>query len=438
MARRYTGENCTLLKLARRGEITPEMLAVAEGEGLEAETVREEAAAGRLVIPANVNHGELRPIGIGTACRVKVNANIGNSSIRSDEQGELAKLNACIKFGADTVVDLSTGAGIDLIREAIIEHSPLPVGTVPLYQAAEKVSDTLDLSPELMLDVIEEQARQGVDFMTVHCGLLREHLPLVGKRTTGIVSRGGSIIAWWMKHHGRQNPLYTHFDDILDIAGKYDVTLSLGDGLRPGCLADATDEAQLAELKVLGELVRRSWAADVQVMVEGPGHVPMNDVERNVRLEQEICRNAPFYVLGPIVTDVAPGYDHISSAIGAAMAGWHGASFLCYVTPKEHLGLPDLSDVRRGIIAYRIAAHSADVARGRPGARDWDDELSRARFAFDWPRQFELAMDPELAREYREESLSASEHDHSPFCSMCGPEFCAMRITRRIVGKEEG
>ncbi len=436
MTRSYTGENLTLLRLARAGEITEEMAAVARSEGLEPETVRDELAAGRLVIPANIHHENLKPVGIGTACKVKINANIGNSSLGSDPECELAKLKACIHYGADAVMDLSTGTDIDRIRVAIIDHSPLPVGTVPLYQAAEIVEDTKDLTAEMLLKVIEEQARQGVDFMTIHCGLVREHLPLVKGRTTGIVSRGGAITAAWMEHHGRQNPLYEHFDAILDIAGRYDVTLSLGDGLRPGSLADATDPAQLAELNTLGELTRRCREANVQVMVEGPGHVPMQDIEQNVKMQQDICHGAPFYVLGPIVTDVAPGYDHITSAIGAAMAGWYGASFLCYVTPKEHLGLPELEDVRQGIVAYRIAAHAADVARNRPGARDWDDRMSAARYAFDWPEQFRLSMDPDRAKEYREQSLSTHEHGKSPYCSMCGPKFCAMRITKGI-GEDE-
>ena len=420
------------MRLARLGEISEEMRSVAEKEGLEPETIRKELAAGRLVIPANIKHSGLEPIGIGRACRVKINANIGNSALRSDVDCELAKLNASVQYGADTVMDLSTGADIDRIRIAIIESSRIPVGTVPMYQAAEMVKDTLDLTPEKLLDVIEEQARQGVDFMTVHCGIMRAHLPLVKNRLTGIVSRGGSILAEWMVHHRLENPLYEHFDGILDIAGRYDVTLSLGDGLRPGSLHDASDKAQFAELEVLGELARRCREADVQVMIEGPGHVPMNEIERNIRMEEEICEGAPFYVLGPIVTDVAPGYDHITSAIGAAMAGWYGASFLCYVTPKEHLGLPELEDVRRGIIAYRIAAHSADIARGRRTARDWDDRMSAARFAFDWPLQFELAMDPERAKEYREQSLKTATHGDTPYCSMCGPKFCAMRISKRV------
>lgn len=437
MTRAYTGENITLLKLARAGEITDEMRAVAQKENQTPEMIRDELAAGRLVIPANIYHSKLEPAGIGDCCTVKINANIGNSPLHSDEGCELAKLDACLKYGADAVMDLSTGEGINRIRQLILDNSPIPIGTVPLYQAMEMVDKTQDLSLELMLEVIEEQAKQGVDFMTIHCGLLKEHLQFTKTRTTGIVSRGGSLIGEWMTYHDKENMLYEHFDQILDIVERYDVCLSLGDGLRPGCLADATDEAQLAELNVLGELVRKCWARDVQVMVEGPGHVPLNEVEENIRLQREICDGAPFYVLGPIVTDVAPGYDHITSAIGAAVAGMHGASFLCYVTPKEHLGLPELEDVRQGIIAYRIAAHSADIARGRPGARDWDDKMAAARYAFDWPQQFALSMDPDMAKSMREETLSTSEHGDSTYCTMCGPKFCAMNINRRIARNEK-
>ncbi len=432
MTRSYNGENNTLLSYARKGIITDEMRAVAEIENLPPEKIREELAAGRMVIPANINHKSLKPIGIGRCCTVKINANIGNSALCSDITCELAKLDNCIRYGADTVMDLSTGPSINEIRKAIIKDSPLPVGTVPLYQAIEMVDKTEELTIEHMLNVIEEQAKQGVDFMTIHCGLLKDFVPLAAQRVTGIVSRGGSLMAEWMTHHKQENPLYVHFDKILDIAARYDVTMSLGDGLRPGCLADATDQAQIAELEILGELTQRCWKKDVQVMVEGPGHVPMNDVQRNVQMQQEICKGAPFYVLGPLVTDVAPGYDHITSAIGASIAAWSGASYLCYVTPKEHLGLPDPNDVREGIMAYRIAAHAADIANGRPGARDWDDKLSAARYRFDWPEQFRLAMDPERARDFREQSLEMKEHGSSEYCSMCGPKFCAMNITKRI------
>ncbi len=432
MPRTYTGKNVTLLTLARQGIISEEMRQVAEKENLSPQMVMEEIAIGRLTIPANINHKSLKPIGIGSACTVKINANIGNSSLCSDETCELEKLDITVRYGADTVMDLSTGADINKIRAAIIDQSPIPVGTVPLYQAMEIVEKVTDLTPEMFLEVIEDQASHGVDFMTIHCGLLLKHIALTKKRLTGIVSRGGSLLAEWMAFHKKENFCYTHFDQILEIAGRYDVTLSLGDGLRPGCLADATDEAQIAELNVLGGLVQRCWDAGVQVIVEGPGHVPMHQIEQNIRMQQEICQNAPFYVLGPIVTDVAPGYDHITSSIGAAMAAWYGASFLCYVTPKEHLGLPGPEDVRQGIMAYRIAAHAADVARQRPGARDWDDKLSAARYKFDWAKQFELAMDPERARDLREESLNFQEHGTSQFCSMCGPKFCAMNITRRL------
>lgn len=436
MPRTYTGKNITLLNLARQGEITEEMRLVAKKENISPEKVRDEIAGGKMVIPANINHHKLDPIGIGIECTVKINANIGNSPLESDQHCELAKLDACLKYGADAVMDLSTGDNINGIRKALLDASPIPLGTVPLYQAMEIVDKVEDLTTELMLDVIEQQAEQGVDFMTIHCGLLKEHIPLTKKRITGIVSRGGSLMAEWMTYWDKQNMLYENFDKVLDIAEKYDVTLSLGDGLRPGCLADASDEAQFSELNVLGELVQKCWERDVQVMVEGPGHVPLNDVERNIKLQQDVCKGAPFYVLGPIVTDVAPGYDHITSSIGAAVAGMHGASFLCYVTPKEHLGLPELEDVRNGIIAYRIAAHSADVAKKHPKARDWDDSLSRARYAFDWPKQFELAMDPDRAKSYREKTLSTKEHGNSSYCTMCGPKFCAMNITQRIARNE--
>ena len=430
MSRSAQGSQNTLVSCAARGEISPEMEAVARAERLDPAFVRDELLAGRLVIPANVLHTNLVPAGIGRACRVKVNANIGNSSHCGDLGGELAKLHACVNYGADAVMDLSTGAQIDTIRQAIIEASPLPVGTVPLYQAIEEVDDPLDLTAQGLLDVIERQARQGIDFMTVHVGLLRAHVPLAKTRLTGIVSRGGSLTAQWMQAHKQENPLFVHFNELLAICAQYDVTLSLGDGLRPGCLADATDAAQLAELRTLGELAARAKAAQVQVMIEGPGHVPFNQIAHNMQLEDEICQGSPFYVLGPVVTDVAPGYDHITSAIGATMAAVSGASFLCYVTPKEHLGLPGLEDVRTGIIAYRIAAHAADVAKGHPGARDWDDDMARARFAFDWEKQFALSMDPARARAYREESLKG-EKDPA-FCSMCGPKFCAMRLSKGL------
>jgi len=427
----------TQMHHARTGEITPAMRRVAEREELEPELVRAELARGRLVVPANVNHlkGKLDPMGVGTVAAVKINANIGNSAVTSNVEGELEKLHFAVHFGADTVMDLSTGGGIDEIRAAIVGGSPVPIGTVPIYQVVQEVKDVPDITPRMFLDNLEHQAQQGVDYWTIHCGILLEHLPLTMGRVTGIVSRGGSLLAAWMVAHREQNFLYTHFDEICEIAAAYDVTLSLGDSLRPGSLADATDKAQLAELKVLGDLTLKAWEHDVQVMVEGPGHIPMHQIEENVRLEQQWCHEAPFYTLGPLVTDVAPGYDHITSAIGAALIGWYGASMLCYVTPKEHLGLPNCQDVREGVIAYRIAAHAADIARGRKGSRDRDDALSRARFKFDWNEQFRLSLDPDRARAYHDETLPAEYFKSAEFCSMCGPKFCSMHVTRQI---EEG
>jgi len=422
----------TQLAQARQGIVTDAMRRVADREGLEPELIRAEVARGRCIIPANVHHlaMTLDPIGVGTVCSVKINANIGNSAVTSGGEEELKKLHMAVHYGADTVMDLSTGGDISAIRRSIIDASPVPVGTVPIYEAVARVRRVEDLTPELLLETIEEQARQGVDYMTIHAGILLEHLPLVNRRITGIVSRGGSLLAQWMTAHQEQNPLYAQFDAISDILRAHDVSYSLGDSLRPGCLADASDEAQLAELKTLGELTERAWARGVQVMIEGPGHVPMDQLEMNVRLQQRYCREAPFYTLGPLVTDLAPGYDHISSAIGAAMVGWHGASLLCYVTPKEHLGLPDEQDVRDGVIAYKIAAHAADVARGRRGARDRDDALSRARFGFDWERQFALSLDPDAARRMHDETLPDGFYKDAKFCSMCGPKFCSMRITQ--------
>jgi phosphomethylpyrimidine synthase len=421
----------TQLQHARQGAITPQMEFVARSERLAAETVRDEVARGRMVIPANRVHVEkgLEPIGIGVAARTKINANLGKSSLSSDPGCELEKLFTALKYGADTVMDLSTGDEIDAVRERIIHAAACPVGTVPIYQAAQQLDDIVDLKPQDFLDVVEQQARQGVDYMTVHCALLKEHVPLTANRLTGIVSRGGSLIAKWMAAHNQENPFYTRFDDLCAILRQYDVTWSLGDGLRPGSLADACDAAQFAELKVMGELTRRARQQGCQVMIEGPGHVPMDQIERNVTLEIEWCDEAPFYVLGPVVTDVAPGYDHITSAIGAALAAWYGAAMLCYVTPKEHLGLPNLDDVKQGVIAYKIAAHAADVARGRVGARDRDDALSRARYAFDWETQFRLALDPETARRMREETLADAGAEAAPYCSMCGPKFCSMKTT---------
>ena len=431
----------TQLEAARQGDITPQMEFVATRENLEPEVVRSEVARGRMVIPANRVHlsKKLEPMGIGLAARCKINANIGNSAVTSDVATELEKLELAVRYGADTVMDLSTGKEIDKIRQAIIDASPVPIGTVPLYQMLEELGGEIEeMEPQHFLDMVEHQAQQGVDYMTIHCGILLEHLHLTVNRITGIVSRGGSLIARWMMVHRKQNPLYTHFDDLCDIMRQYDVTWSLGDGLRPGCLADASDEAQFAELEVLGELVRRGRERGTQVMVEGPGHVPMDQIEMNVRKQMEICDEAPFYVLGPLVTDIAPGYDHITSAIGAAMAGWYGAAMLCYVTPKEHLGLPNAEDVKQGVIAYKIAAHAADVARRRPGARDRDDALSRARFAFDWNEQFRLSLDPETARAYHDETLPQETFKSAHFCSMCGPKYCSMKITEDIRAMVEG
>ncbi len=426
------GTSNTQRFFARQGLITEAMKRVAAREGLEPELVRQETARGRLIIPANVHHlaASLDPMGVGTVATVKINANLGNSAVTSHQEEELKKLHMAVHYGADTVMDLSTGGDIPEIRRAIIAASPVPIGTVPIYEALSRVRRVEDLTPEILLEVIEEQAEQGVDYMTIHAGILLEHLPLVRRRITGVVSRGGSILAQWMSAHQAQNPLYEYFDAISDILRQHDVSYSLGDSLRPGCLADASDEAQLAELKTLGELTERAWAKDVQVMIEGPGHVPMDQLEMNVNLQRRYCREAPFYTLGPLVTDAAPGYDHITSAIGAAMVGWHGASLLCYVTPKEHLGLPNEEDVRNGVIAYKIAAHAADVARGRRGARDRDDALSRARFGFRWEEQFTLSLDPDTARRMHDETLPDGFYKDAKFCSMCGPKFCSMRITQ--------
>jgi len=405
VAKRNNDPIRTQMHYARQGVITEEMEHAARGENLSAQLVRSEVARGRMVIPANVHHTNLNPICIGIASRCKINANIGNSAVTSNVAEELEKLRYSLKYGADTVMDLSTGGDIRLIREAILRNSPAPVGTVPIYEALARVRRVEDLSAEVMLEVIEEQAEQGVDYMTIHAGVLVEHIPLTTRRITGIVSRGGAILAEWMVKNHRQNFLYERFEDICRIFQKHDVTFSLGDGLRPGSLADASDEAQFAELKTLGELARKAWEYDVQVMIEGPGHIPMDQIQMQVEKEIELCHEAPFYTLGPLVTDIAPGYDHITSAIGAAMIGWYGASMLCYVTPKEHLGLPNREDVKQGIIAYKIAAHAADIARRRPGTRDRDDALSRARYAFDWKRQFELSLDPETARALHDETL---------------------------------
>ena len=421
--------NVTQMHHARQGRLTEEMDHVAKRENLPPSLVMEEVARGRMIIPANINHAKLEPMGIGIAARCKVNANIGASPTASDVGQEVEKLDLAVRYGADTVMDLSTGGvNLDEVRTAIIQASPVPIGTVPVYQALESVHGLVkNLDEDDFLHIIEKHCQQGVDYQTIHAGLLIEHLLKVRGRITGIVSRGGGILAQWMLYHHRQNPLYTRFDDICEIFKRYDCSFSLGDSLRPGCQHDASDEAQLAELHTLGELTRRAWEHDVQVMVEGPGHVPMDQIEFNVRKQMEECSEAPFYVLGPLVTDIAPGYDHITSAIGAALAGWHGTAMLCYVTPKEHLGLPNAEDVREGLIAYKIAAHAADIARHRPGARDRDDELSRARYAFDWNRQFELSLDPERARSYHDETLPADIYKQAEFCSMCGPKHCPMQ-----------
>jgi phosphomethylpyrimidine synthase len=424
----------TQIEMAREGIVSDEMAFVARREGLAPEVVRAEVARGRMIIPANTVHLGLglEPMAIGIKAKCKINANIGNSAVTSDADNELAKLRMAVELGADTVMDLSTGGNIDAIRRAIIAASPVPVGTVPIYQAIQNVKRVEDLSPRDMLDMIEHQARQGVDYMTVHAGILRDYIPLTAHRITGIVSRGGSLMAQWMIAHNQENPFYTHFDEMCDIMRQYDVSYSLGDSLRPGCIADASDAAQFAELRTLGELTRRAQARGCQVMVEGPGHVPMDQIAMNMEKQAAECGEAPFYVLGPLVTDVAPGYDHITSAIGAALAGWHGASMLCYVTPKEHLGLPEVEDVRQGVIAYKIAAHAADLARHRPGARDRDDALSRARYSFNWEEQFRLSLDPETARRMHDETLPQEAFKTAAFCSMCGPKFCSMRITEDI------
>ena len=431
-AARSGDTNVSQMHFARKGLITEEMAYVAKREKLTPELVRDEIAAGRLIIPANINHPELEPMAIGVASKCKVNANIGNSAVTSNIDEELRKLHTAVQFGADTVMDLSTGGDIPEIRDAILRHSPVPIGTVPIYEALSRVKRIEDLNIDVYLEVIEEQAEQGVDYFTVHAGLLIQYVPMVAKRITGIVSRGGAVLAQWMTHHHKQNFLYEHFDWIVKVMAKHDVSFSLGDGLRPGCVADASDEAQFAELKTLGELTRKAWESDVQVMIEGPGHVPLDKIKEQVDKEVELCDGAPFYTLGPLVTDIAPGYDHITSAIGAAMIGWHGASMLCYVTPKEHLGLPDEKDVKDGMIAYKIAAHAADIARHRPGAQDRDDAISYARYTFDWEKQFALSIDPETARSMHDETLPDEYYKEAAFCSMCGPKFCSMNWSSKV------
>jgi phosphomethylpyrimidine synthase len=427
------GRAVTQLRYARRGVITAEMRFAALREGVAPEVVRDELAAGRAILPANVNHPESEPMVIGRRFLVKVNANIGNSAVTSSVADEVEKLSWATRWGADTVMDLSTGPDIHTTREWIIRNSPVPIGTVPIYQALEKTDGRPEaLSWELYRDTLIEQAEQGVDYFTVHAGVLRHHVSLTARRVTGIVSRGGSIMAAWCLAHHRENFLYTHFEEMCEILAAYDVAFSLGDGLRPGSIADANDEAQFAELRTLGELTEVAWRHDVQVMVEGPGHVPLHKIAENVALQQELCHGAPFYTLGPLTVDVAPGYDHITSAIGAATIGMHGTAMLCYVTPKEHLGLPDREDVKQGMIAYKIAAHAADLGKGHPGAQAWDDALSRARFEFRWEDQFHLALDPDTARRYHDETLPAEPAKTAHFCSMCGPKFCSMRISQDV------
>lgn len=427
------GRSVTQLGYAKRGEITPEMEFVAVREKLEPAFVRDEIAAGRAVLPANVNHPETEPMVIGRNFLVKVNANIGNSAVTSSIEEEVEKMTWATRWGADTVMDLSTGRNIHTTREWVLRNSPVPIGTVPLYQALEKVDGKAEeLSWEVYKDTVIEQCEQGVDYMTVHAGVLLRYVPLTARRKTGIVSRGGSIMAAWCLAHHQESFLYTHFGELCEILRAYDVAFSLGDGLRPGCIADANDAAQMAELDTLGELNRIAREHDVQTMIEGPGHVPMHKIKENIDRQQEVCDEAPFYTLGPLTTDIAPAYDHITSGIGAAMIGWWGTAMLCYVTPKEHLGLPDKDDVKTGVITYKIAAHAADLAKGHPGAQDWDDALSDARFEFRWEDQFNLALDPETARAFHDETLPAEPAKTAHFCSMCGPKFCSMKISHEI------
>jgi len=431
--RAKAGRRVTQMHYARRGEITPEMEFVAVREGLTPEHVRDEIARGRAILPANVNHPETEPMMIGRNSLVKINANIGNSAVASSIEEEVEKMTWATRWGADTVMDLSTGKNIHETREWILRNSPVPIGTVPIYQALEKVGGKAeDLTWELYRDTLIEQAEQGVDYFTIHAGVLLRFVPLTAKRVTGIVSRGGSIMAKWCLAHHTESFLYTHFREICEIVAAYDVAFSLGDGLRPGCQADANDDAQFAELDTLGELTKIAWEYDAQVMIEGPGHVSMHQIKENMDRQLAVCHEAPFYTLGPLTTDVAPGYDHITSAIGAAMIGWFGTAMLCYVTPKEHLGLPNRKDVKDGVIAYKIAAHAADLAKGWARAREWDDALSKARFEFRWEDQFNLSMDPETAREFHDETLPAEGAKLAHFCSMCGPKFCSMKITQEV------
>lgn len=427
------GRNVTQLHYARKGIITPEMEYISIRENVSAEFVRDEVAAGRAIIPANVNHPESEPMIIGRNFLVKINANIGNSAVSSSIEDEVEKMKWATRWGADCIMDLSTGKQIHATREWIIRNSPVPVGTVPIYQALEKVNGKAEcLTWEIYRDTLIEQAEQGVDYFTIHAGVLLSYIPLTVGRLTGIVSRGGSIMSAWCLAHQAESFLYTHFEEICTIMKTYDIAISLGDGLRPGSIADANDEAQFAELRTLGELTTLAWKHDVQVMIEGPGHVPMHKIKENMDKQLEVCHEAPFYTLGPLTTDIAPGYDHITSAIGAAMIGWLGTAMLCYVTPKEHLGLPNKNDVREGVIAYKIAAHAADLAKGHPGAQERDNALSKARFEFRWRDQFHLSLDPERALEYHDEALPAEGAKTAHFCSMCGPNFCSMRISHSI------
>ena len=422
----------TQMYYAKKGVITPEMNYVAQVEALNPELVRNEVAAGKMIIPANIHHENLLPMAIGREAKTKINANIGNSSLSSDICAELEKLQICLKYGADTVMDLSTGGDLDAIRSAIIANSSVPIGTVPMYQIIHDIKEVENLTASDILKTLEKQARQGVSYFTIHAGFLLKFMPLVAKRKMGIVSRGGSLTASWMMHHHKENPFYEAFDDILEICAAHDVALSLGDGLRPGCLYDATDEAQLSELRVLGELTLRAWEKNVQVMIEGPGHIPLNQIEYNMKIEQELCHDAPFYVLGPLVTDIGAGYDHITSAIGGTLAAVSGADFLCYVTPAEHLALPTLEDVHDGVIASRIAAHAADIVKGVPGAAEWDREMARARKILDWETQMRLAIDPPVARAKRAQREAAD----TDACSMCG-NYCAVKIVGQYMNKDE-
>jgi phosphomethylpyrimidine synthase len=433
VAKRAHDATPTQLAYARAGVVTEEMAYVAEKERVDPEVVRQEIARGRAILPANIRHLELEPMIVGKRFKTKINANIGNSAVSSSIEEEVEKLDWAVKWGADTVMDLSTGKRIHETREAIVRHSRVPIGTVPIYQALEKVKGKAEeLSIDVFMETLAEQCEQGVDYFTIHAGVRLRYIPLTAKRVTGIVSRGGSILAKWCLAHHQENFLYTHFEAICELMRRYDVSFSLGDGLRPGSIADANDAAQFAELDTLGELTSIAWKHDCQVMVEGPGHVPMHLVKENVDRQQAICQEAPFYTLGPLVTDIAPGYDHITSAIGAAMIAWHGTALLCYVTPKEHLGLPNKDDVKQGVIAYKIAAHAADLAKGLPGAQERDDALSKARFEFRWQDQFDLSLDPETARAYHDETLPQEGAKSAHFCSMCGPHFCSMELTQQL------